>query len=338
MRRPLALTAAAALAAAAITVPASTEAQSPMQLNIGSMAPENTPWDQMLRKVEAHIEQRSANRINVVIRPPMAGMGEVEIVRDARRGERLQGAGVTTAALAEGGSIPVLQILELPYLFKNTKQADTVLDTLFQPISDIMKARGFILAVWSENGFRSYGTKSKAIRSPADLAGLKMRSQESDVHMATYTAFGANAVQQSMSEVGTSLRAGVIDGLDNSPVYIISGGFADSLKFYSLTEHCYQPAAVVYSRTWFEALPADLQAIALEPKPLSYEGRVMIRQEAKDDIALMPSMGIQVVTLTEAEKKAFADKGRAIHRTFAASIEGGTALLDKVNGVLATVK
>jgi TRAP-type C4-dicarboxylate transport system substrate-binding protein len=165
-----------------------------------------------------------------------------------------------------------------------------------------------------------------------------MRSQESDVHMATYTAFGANAVQQSMSEVGTSLRAGVIDGLDNSPVYIISGGFADSLKFYSLTEHCYQPAAVVYSRTWFEALPADLQAIALEPKPLSYEGRVMIRQEAKDDIALMPSMGIQVVTLTEAEKKAFADKGRAIHRSFAASIEGGTALLDKVNGVLATVK
>ena len=339
MRRALAVLAATGLAGlAALALPSAGIAQSPMQLNIGSLAPENTPWDAMLRKVEAHIEQRSGGRINVIIRPPMAGMGEVEIVRDARRGERLQGAGVTTAALAQGGNIPVLQIFELPYLFKNTKEADHVLDALYGTVADILKARGFIMAVWSENGFRSYATKSKPVRTPADLAGLKMRAQESDVHMATYKAFGASAVQQSMSEVGTSLRAGVIDGLDNSPVYIISGGFADSLKYYSLTEHCYQPAAVVYSRTWYEALPADLQAIVVEPKPLAIEGRVMIRKEAKDDIELMPQMGIQVVTLTPEERKVFADKGRAIHKTFAATIEGGTALLDKVNATLATVR
>jgi TRAP-type C4-dicarboxylate transport system substrate-binding protein len=329
MRRSLALFASAATLAVLALAPRDTSAQSPNELNIGSLAPNPSPWRTLLDRMESHIETATAGRINVILRP--AGvMGEVEMVRETRKGERLQGAGATTAAIAQGGSIPVLQLVELPYLFDSYAQADHVLDTMFKQFGDLLYGRGFVLGAWSENGFRSYGTKGKPVRSPADLVGLKMRSQESEVHMATYKAFGATAIQQAMTEVRTSLQSGVIDGLDNSPVYILSAGLADPLDYFTLTQHTYQPAAIVFSRRWMDALPPADRASVLEVKKFAVEGRKLVRDETDEMIALLPGMGVQVVKLTPAEVDVFKAKARAMHASFAASQEGGAELLKQI--------
>ena len=173
-------TAALTTAAVALTAGPAT-AQGPFELNIGSLAPKGTPWMDLLLKMEEQIEKGSEGKINVIIRPPGV-MGEVEMVRETRKGERLQGAAVTTAAIAEGGNIPLLSIVELPFLFDNNKEADHVLDNvLWEPASDVLSKRGFVLAVWSENGWRSFATKGKAIRTPDDLKDVKMRAQESAI-------------------------------------------------------------------------------------------------------------------------------------------------------------
>ena len=168
------------------------------------------------------------------------------------------------------------------------------------------------------------------MRSPADLVGLKMRSQESEVHMATYKAFGATAIQQAMTEVRTSLQSGVIDGLDNSPVYILSAGLADPLDYFTLTQHTYQPAAIVFSRRWMDALPPADRASVLEVKKFAVEGRKLVRDETDEMIALLPGMGVQVVKLTPAEVDVFKAKARAMHASFAASQEGGAELLKQI--------
>ena len=138
---------------------------------MGSLAPEHTPWRDMLDKFEKYVEEKSNGAINVIVRP--AGvMAEVEMVRETRKGERLQGAGVTTAALAQGGNIPLLQLVELPYLFRNSKEADHLLDNvLWDDFGKALSRRGFILGMWSENGWRSMGTKGKAVRTPGRPRG-----------------------------------------------------------------------------------------------------------------------------------------------------------------------
>jgi TRAP-type C4-dicarboxylate transport system substrate-binding protein len=333
MRNVALVTAAAALTVAALA-PVSSQATATTELNIGSLAPDPSPWREVLEKVESYVEEKTGGQVNVILRPPGV-MGEVEMVRETRKGERLQGAGVTTAALAEGGNIPVLQILELPYLFESFAQADRVLDTvLWEPASTAMKRRGFILGIWSENGFRSFGTKGKPVRSPDDLSGLKMRAQESDVHMAMYNAFGANAVQKPMTEVLTSLKSNVIDGLDNSPVYMLSAGLAEPLDYYTMSRHIYQPAAIVFSRRWFEELPADVQGVLLETKKYAPEGRKAIRDEVKSTLELFPTLGMEVVELTDAERDAFKAKGSAMHDSFAGGIEGGPEMLKTIRSAL----
>ncbi len=319
---------AAATTALALSFAQPTRANAIYEMNLGSLAPKGTPWMSMLELVERHVESESGGRINVIIRPPGV-MAEVEMVRETRKGERLQGCGVTTAAIAEGGNLPQLQLVELPYLFNDSGEADYILDNvLWQPMSDLMARRGFVLGVWSENGWRSFASKGSAIRTPADLKNFKMRAQ------AMYEAYGGQAVQKPMTEVLTALQSNVIDGLDNTALYIQSGGLAEPLDYFTQSKHIYQPAAVIYSKTWFDKLPDDLQTIVRDTKQFTAESRAAIRAEESAMVENFALFNVEVIELSAAEREAFAGPARGIHAGFAAEIDGGTELLQQINSAL----
>jgi TRAP-type C4-dicarboxylate transport system substrate-binding protein len=327
-----------AASVAIVAAPRTTDAQSTWEMNIGSLAPKGTPWTDMLEKLEKNIESKSGGRINVVIRPPGV-MAEIEMVRETRKGERLQGCGVTTAAIAEGGNVPQLQLVELPFLFESNDEADYVLDNvLFQPMSETLARRGFVLGLWSENGWRSFATKAKPIRTPADLKGVKMRSQESDVHLGMYQAFGAVAVQKPMTEVMTALQSNVVDGLDNTALYIQSAGLAEPLDYFTTTRHIYQPAAIIFSKLWFDQLPPDLQALVLESKQFTAEGRAAIRAEEAAMMENFSAFGVELIEPTAADRDAFEKVGRTMHASFAATIEDGPTLLGKIQAALTALR
>ncbi len=337
MKRIVVIALALLTAAAALLVGAPAQAQqADHELNIGSLAPRGTPWYDTLETFKENVEEASGGRIRVILRPP-GQMGEVEMAREVRRGERLQGAGITTAAIAEGGNISALQTVELPYLFRTDEEADHILDNvIWESMSTLLERRGFVLGIWSENGWRSFGTKGRALRTPADLRGFRMRSQESDVHMAMYNAYGAQAVQQPMTEVLTSLQSNVIDGLDNTPLYIMSAGLAGPLDYFTVTNHIYQPAAIIYSKRWFDTLPPDLQEIVMSQRDLAAEGRTAIRTESQAILELMGE-SLEVVELTDAEVEAFAEIGEKTHADFAAKV-GSTALLTQIQEALAAFR
>ncbi|MBX2801381.1 MAG: TRAP transporter substrate-binding protein [Myxococcales bacterium] len=305
------------------------------ELNVGSLAPKGTPWMDLLERFEKEVESESGGRINVIIRPPGV-MGEVEMVRETRKGERLQGCAVTTGAIAEGGNIPQLNVVEMPFLFSSNAQADYVLDNvLFDVYGEVLGRRGFTLAVWSENGWRSFGTKGTPIKSPADLKNFKMRSQESDVHMEMYKTFGAQAVQKPMTEVLTALQSNVIDGLDNTALYIQAGGLAEPLDHFVLTRHIYQPAAIVFSKRWFDGLPADLQTLLKSKKALGPGGRAAIRSEEAAMMENFELFGVEVHELTSAERQAFVEVARTMHDRYAGGIDGGSGILSKIRAGIA---
>lgn len=250
---------------------------------------------------------------------------------------RLQACGVTTAAIAEGGNIQELQLVELPYLFNNNEEADSILDNvLFKPMGEILARRGFVLAAWSENGWRSFATKGRAIRTPDDLKSFKMRAQESDVHMAMYEVYGAQAVQKPMTEVLTSLQSNVVDGLDNTALFIKTGGLSDALDYFTLSKHIYQPAAVIYSKRWYDTLPEDLRAILDDQRKVGPESRVAIRGEDEAIIELMRE-DMEVIELTPEQREAFATIAKGMHKSFAAGIEAAP-LYDTIDAALTEMR
>jgi len=334
MKRQFALFTATITATALLVAATGSNATAPFEMSFGSLAPKGTPWMDMLEASRDRIEADSKGRIDVIIRPP-GFMGELEMVEEVRKGERLQAAGVTTAALAEGGNLPQMQLVELPYLFNNNAEADYVLDkVLYKEMGQLMNRRGYVLANWSENGWRSFATKNKPVRKPADLVGMKMRSQESDVHMAMYQTYGATAIQKPMTEVLTALNSNVIDGLDNTALFIQAGGLAEPIKHFSLTRHIYQPAAVIYSKKFYDSLPADLQKIIMNMEDIAAKGRRSIRSMEAEMMDNFEFFGVEVIELSAAERKAFATKARGMHDSFASGIDGGPALLGKIRAGL----
>ncbi len=319
MNKFLKLGALGAAAAGVLLVPTSTpEAESTWTVNFGTVAPDGTPWADQLRDTKKRVEKESNGAIKVKIFLGGSLGSEIEMVQDCRKGERLQGVGVSTGAMSEGANIPLLQLPELPYLFNSFEEADAVLDdVLFDPMSTELAAKGFVLTIWAENGWRNFATKGGPATSPDELAQYKMRAQESPVHLNMYKALGVQAVSKPTSEVLPALNTGIVAGFDNTPLFSMAAGWIEPVTHYTMSRHIYQPAAVAYSKAWFDQLPADMQTIVIgDPAAEAAKGRVGVRSLETDMLAAIESKGVTVVELTAAQRQVFADKTLSVHKTF----------------------
>ena len=231
-------------------------------LKIGTVAPDGTPWAKSIKVLKKRIQKESAGRIKVKVFWSGALGGEKSLVRKASRGQ-VQAAAVSVGAIAS--MAPEMGVIELPYLFESLAEADHVLDqpAFFEAAAKVLADKGFVLHLWSENGFRNFATKDKPVLAPGDLKGLKMRSQEQYTHTAWYRALGASPVQIPVPEVMQSLQTGVVDGYDNTLLYGFAVSWYQPVKHVTLSRHIYQPAVIAYSKKWFDALPADLQAVLM---------------------------------------------------------------------------
>ncbi len=295
-----------ALLAALLLLPLSASAAD-FTMNFGTVAPAGTPWADQLEGIKQQIESKSEGRIKVRLFLGGVMGGEVEMVRDIMEGGRLQAGGFSTAAVATGANVPALQIPELPFLFNDLAEADHVLDTvLYAPIKKKMKRRGLLLSMWAENGWRSFYTKNKEIHTLADLAEHKMRTQESKVHKKMYDALGVQAEPIPTPEVLDALTRGTVDGFDNTSLFGQASGWFEPTKFYTLSRHIYQPAAIVFSQSWYDSLPDDLKPIidGLQASEQA-KGRKGVRDLESELLANFKEFGMTVYEPTAAELAPF---------------------------------
>jgi TRAP-type transport system periplasmic protein len=324
-----AVVATAGMMAAGISAPV---AAAPVEVRFVSIAPDGTPWSEQMTAMKNRVEKESGGRL--VFKLYLGGQlgGEVETLRSLQRG-RVQAWGGSVGALA--GLIPELQLLEFPYLFHSLDEADHVLDqVLFKPYSDLLAAKGLSLQSWNENGWRHIGTKDKPILAPGDAKGLKARSQPSPIHLRMWKALGSNPVAISVPEVLTSLQTGVVDGFDNSPLFTTATSWHTAIKHYVLTQHMYQPGAVVFNKAFLDKLPEDLRKILIgDAKAEAAVGRAGVRALEPEVLKLMETEGVKIYRISEAERQAFARTLEPVHDEFAKAV--GPDLLAKTRKALA---
>ena len=298
--------------------PAQSEAE--FVMNFATVAPDNTPWANQLRGVEKRIAEESGGRIQVKLFLGGSLGSEIECIQDVARGERIQGGGFSTGAMGEAMDIPILTMIELPYLFSTNAQADAVLDqVLYAPTETALAGKGFVLGGWAENGWRNFATKGPA-SSKAELSKFKMRAQENPVHLDMYNMLGVQAVAKPTSEVLPALNTGIVDGFDNTALFSLAAGWIEPVTHYTLSRHIYQPAAVVYSKKFVDSLPPDLQKVVLgDPHAESKRGRDAVRALEGELLETIRSMGKKVVDLTAEQREAFKAETRAVHKSFLAN-------------------
>ncbi|MCP4602675.1 MAG: TRAP transporter substrate-binding protein [Proteobacteria bacterium] len=298
-------------------------------IKLATVAPDGTPWANHLKDIKKHVEKESNGRIKMKLFMGGTLGGEVETVRDLRRG-RLQGWGGTTAAIAEGASIPELQLMELPFLFESFEEAEHILDNVVQnDFIRIMEKKGFAFSQWHENGWRNFAVKKKPIHTIEDLQSIKMRSQESPVHLAMYKALGVQAESIPVPEVLGALQTGMVDGFDNTPLFSAATGWYEGIKYYTISQHIYQPGMVIYSKKFMDKMPEDLRKLVLgDARKEAAKGRKLVRAMRADILKNFREAGITIYEMTPAERQAFIKRTRSVHSEFENIV--GKSLLKKV--------
>lgn len=287
-------------------------------IKFATLAPEGTPWSEQTYAMKERIEKESDGRIKMRIY--LAGQlgGELEMINSLKRG-RIQAWGGSIGALTT--QIPQLSVLEFPYLFDSYEEIDFILDSLlFEPVTELLQNYGFIFHSWNENGWRNIGSRGKKVLTPADLVGMKVRSQESDVHLAMWKTWGANPEYISTVETLPSLQTGVVDGFDQSVVFGAGAGWTQQVDYYTMTKHIYQPGIIIYSKRFWDSLPEDLQKIILgDQHGESRLGRGGVRETTPILIEeiIKTVHETEVIELTDEQRNAFKEVVLPIREKYA---------------------
>lgn len=180
---------------------------------------------------------------------------------------------------------------------------------------------------------RSFYTKNKAIRTPADLKGLKIRVQDMKSQTDMMKALGGIPVAMSYGDVYTSLQTGIIDGTENNETALTTGKHGEICKVYSTDQHAMIPDVMVMSaRIWKTISPQD-QQIILEAAHESTESH-KIAWDTAIDVAIQEATSQMVVEfVNDVDKDAFRQATSGMIDEYCAQYPGVEELLDIIDSV-----
>ncbi len=203
----------------------------------------------------------------------------------------------------------------MPFLFRSPEHMRKVLDG---PIGDeILKScepQGFIALAFYDSGSRSIYSVKKQIKSLADVKGMKIRVQQSDLWVSLLEAMGANATPMPYGEVYTALKTGLVDAAENNYPSYDSSRHYEVAKFYAKTEHSMAPEMLLFSKKIWDTLSADdqkaLRQAAKESVP--YMRKLWDEREAKS-LATVKAGG---ATITDVDKASFQAAMKPVYDKF----------------------
>ena len=305
-------------------------------LEVGTTAPSGSPWAAELKRYKKVVEERANARLKVKLR---LGRGNERSMT-----RRVQMGSMQAVAGSIGGMSSIVRevnVIESPYLFADYAACDKALDNaeVTETFRKLLDQRGLVFGLWAENGYRSYFSKHK-IRKPSDLKGVRFRSQESLVHVETYRAFGASPVPIDVGNTLMSVQTGVVDGFDNTPLFAMAGSWYQCLgegeRNLFLSRHIYQPAALVYSKKWFDTLPKEIQeALTVVDQELVQWGREQVRMIEPVLLKNLGRYGYDVYQPTPEELAAFKETTKNVADNVAKEIgPTGVALLKSIRKAL----
>ena len=198
--------------------------------------------------------------------------------------------------------VPETQVLTLPFIFRDVPHSHRVVDgAVGEAIAREIEAKlNMVVVSWFDAGARSVYTRNRAIRTPEDMRGLKIRVQTSDLFIDLMRALGANPVPLPFGELYTALQTGVVDGAENNWPSFESQRHYEHARFYSTTEHSNVPEIVVVNKQrWDRLSPADREIVRTAAREASALQRRLWAEREKQSRERVIAAGVTVTDIQD---------------------------------------
>jgi tripartite ATP-independent transporter DctP family solute receptor len=251
-------------------------------------------------KFKELVEAKSGGKVVIKLYPDAFLGNDLVTMRAAQSGE-LEMASSSTPNM-EGISKKFIAF-DLPYITRPEKQEQLykALDSgeLGRYLERISAEVGLKPVMWSEYGYRNFATVRRELKTPGDMAGLRLRTTQSPIDIEVVKALGATPVSLIWADTYPALLRGSIDGEGNTFSLLYSSKHHEVLRHITVTRHNYSMHVLMMNLAYWNRLPREIQNLISEAarEALSYERSITkkLEQEAAQS---MQAQGLKVVELT----------------------------------------
>ena len=262
-------------------------------LKLGHVLPPAHNWHVAATGFADEVKTATQSRVEIKVFPNSQLGTETAMI------EGLQ-LGTVEMGLIGGASFqniePKLGVEGLPYAWADHQHAYRAFDgELGTRLFGLLERKGVKGLAWWENGFRHITNNKRAINTPDDLKGLKLRVTPDKIRLDTFKTLGALPVPMAFAELYSALQQGAVDGQENPLAIIFSSNFFEVQKYLSLTNHIWSSATLVVAKgVWEKITPADQQAMQHIAFLWRDKQRKMVQESSEDFLAKLKAKGMAV--------------------------------------------
>ena len=274
--------------------------QDVMILRVGhSLDPSHTVHKAML-KMGQRLDELSGGTMAIELYPSGQLGSERELIELLQIGSL---AMTKVSASPLEGFVPTMKLFNIPYLFRDQDHFFKVLDSdIGRDILASLKPAQLLGLGYYDAGSRSFYTTKKPVVTPADLASVKIRVQESQAAMAMIRALGGNPTPISWGELYTALQQGVVDGAETNPPSFYLSRHYEVAPYYILDEHTSVPDVILISRYVWERMSEQQQAWLQQAVDESVDfQRVQWQLDPEAALAAVQEAGVQVISADKSQ-------------------------------------
>lgn len=296
--------------------PASAGKKPQYLIKFATVAPEGSTWVKEIRKIDKELRKKSDGRLGLGIYAGGIAGDELDVLKKMRIGQ-IQCAAFSGVGF--GKILPMVRVLDLPYLFRNDQEVDKVHGELFTFFADQFKKKGFTLLAWTEVGDVNIFS-SKPVRSLNDLKGLKIWAWAGDpIAKETFVTMGVNPIPLPVTDVNTALNTGMIDTVYAPPLGALALQWHAKLSYMNGLPLVHSTGAILISSRAYKKLPPDLAALLQKTmKSAMADLTETLRRQREEAVQVIRDSGITVIPVTGEARNPF----YAIHTEVAQNLAG----------------
>lgn len=302
-------------------------------LKFGHPQTNDSIWQSLAEYIKEYVESRDET-ITIDIYPDCQ-LGDESTMMQAALAGTLDMVGLTYSQLTNAA--PACNVCELPFFY------GTIDDYLKVQNDEAFRARlwgeieavGLIPIGSSDIATRSLSNKNHAVRTPADLAGLKIRVMTSPIYSRLWAAMGATPVSLGFSEVYTGLQQGLIDGEETGLETMVDMGFHEQEKYHTELHYVISGGINLMSRQAWDRLSEEQQALMREAGAAGFEYALTLYDDyyaERRETAV--ESGVEVIVPTGEELAAFAELALPVVEEIVSADEATGELYEIACGIL----
>lgn len=317
---------------AAATALTPTRGAGTITIRLSHVVAQQTPKGLALQRFKDLVEQRSQQRIRVLVYANSSLYGDA----DEMQALRLGAVDMLAPSLSKFGRIgfPEFEAFGLPFLFDTDAQVRTLCDSgLGQRMLASLGRQRLIGLGFLDNGFK-HMSANKPLLTPADYVGLRMRVQDSRVISQQMRALGAQPVNLSFGETRRALATGVVDGSENPISNFWTQRMHEVQTDLTLTQHGYLGYAVVAHRDFWASLPVPERTLVQDAlrEALAWGNTIAQQQNADALSALRASATTRIHTPDTNQRTALRQATTSVYDTLEKRV--GAEWLRELRGTL----